>query len=245
MAMSGSGPQKLLGTRSKERDNFFTLCTLLIDGGTRVLRDVLDHYFSPFDLEKELNNPQVKSSLQAINQRNKKQWEIMYPPSAPCGKSKDFDIIILFKILTTLVFQGGDLKWNVLPAVDDQRPVADFVRIRYYRNQVFAHATEMKICDEEFDEAWNDISQALIRLETAIDPRKGEEWKEAISLYLESSQAECQRYAHQLHEWYCDDSEEGEVPRAPPRYVNRNEGMAYDELRHLQHLNHPKKWRGL
>ena len=54
--------------------------------------------------------------------------------------------------------------WDSLPAATDLSPEADIVRIKYYRNTVYGHASEASVDDATFSQYWKDIQDALVRL---------------------------------------------------------------------------------
>ena len=58
-------------------------------------------------------------------------------------------------------------------------PEADIVRIKYYRNIVYGHASKTSVDDSTFSQYWQDIQDALVRLggtcyQDAIDNLKTE-----------------------------------------------------------------------
>jgi len=54
--------------------------------------------------------------------------------------------------------------WDSLSAATDLSPEADIVDIKYYRNTVYGHASEVSVDDATFSQHWKDIQDALVRL---------------------------------------------------------------------------------
>ena len=71
------------------------------------------------------------------------------------------------------------LQAGTVPAATDLSPEADIVRIKYYRNTVYGHASEASVDDAIFSQYWEDIQDALVRLggtccQDAVDDLKTE-----------------------------------------------------------------------
>ena len=54
--------------------------------------------------------------------------------------------------------------WDTLPPAADTTLEANFVRIKCYRNVVYGHASEASVDDATFNQYWQDIQDALVRL---------------------------------------------------------------------------------
>ena len=54
--------------------------------------------------------------------------------------------------------------WGNLPLPGDTSPEANIARIKYYRNEVYAHASQASVNDATFNTLWQDISHALLSL---------------------------------------------------------------------------------
>ena len=88
---------------SVERTNGAKLSRLLIDGGTTVLRNVLDRYHPPANLAASLKaNYLTLDSLKTRRVLNKPQWDLLFPPGGATPDSKTFDITLLFLVLTNI-----------------------------------------------------------------------------------------------------------------------------------------------
>ena len=194
---------------SKGRDNFQRLARLLISGGTVLLREAFDIKCSPSNLSTTLQNPATKKLLKAAN-LTKPQRDCLYPSPGMYGKSTDFDITLLFRLLRTICgLAPPAMGWDALPASTDDSLEADLARIKYYRNSMYGHVTEnMEISDDEFSVRWREVSEALVRVAGQISPAKAKEWKNAIDTFLKDPLTEeDKRHEQELRQWYQNDTE--------------------------------------
>ena len=146
-----------------EKANFTRLSRLLVDKGTEALRNTLDGIHSPANLSAVLSAN--KTSLLKLKPRviNDSQWDLLYPPSGDPPDSKTFDVTlltILFRNICGLPKTG----WGKMPADSDRSMQANIVRIRLFRNEVYAHATSTRVHSPTFESLWKKISQALVDL---------------------------------------------------------------------------------
>ena len=194
---------------SKGRDNFQRLARLLISGGTVLLREAFDIKRPPSNLSTTLQNPATKKLLKAAK-LTKPQWDCLYPSPGMYGKSIDFDITLLFRLLRTICGLIPPVTgWDALPASTDDSLEADLARIKYYRNSMYGHVTEnMEISDDEFSVRWREVREALVRVAGQISPAKAKEWKNAIDTFLKDPLTEeDKRHEQELRQWYQNDTE--------------------------------------
>ena len=127
------------------------------------------------------------------------------------GKSNDFDITLIFKLLRTicnLTPPPGPRGWDDLPNGSDHTLVADLVRIKYYRNEIHGHRHSMEISDTEFVRLWEEISEALLRIAANISPAKRDEWKKCIDDLLGKPLTPDEEIRiKELETWYMQDLE--------------------------------------
>ena len=81
--------------------NFQRVTRLLISGGTTLLREVFDLIYPPSVLPTILQNPSTKTTLKTAG-LTKPQRDCLYPSPGVYGKSAEFDITLLFKLLRTI-----------------------------------------------------------------------------------------------------------------------------------------------
>ena len=194
---------------SKGRDNYQRLARLLISGGTVLLREAFDIKCPPSNLSTTLQNPATKRLLKAAR-LTKPQWDCLYPSPGMYGKSTDFDITLLFRLLRTICGLAPPVTgWDALPASTDDSLEADLARIKYYRNSIYGHVTEnMEISDDEFLVLWREISGALVGVAGQISPAKAKEWQNAIDTFLKDPLTEeDKRHEQELQRWYQNDTE--------------------------------------
>ena len=194
---------------SEGRDNFQRLARLLISGGTVLLREVFDIKCPPSNLPTTLQNAATKKLLKAAK-LTKPQMDCLNPSPGMFGKSTDFDITLLFRLLRTICGLVPPVTgWDALPASTDDSLEADLARIKYYRNSIYGHVNEnMEISDDEFSVLWREISEALVRVAGQISLAKAKEWKNAIDTFLKDPLTEeDKRHEQELQRWYQNDTE--------------------------------------
>ncbi|XP_068732878.1 NLR family CARD domain-containing protein 3-like isoform X2 [Montipora capricornis] len=188
-----SGPPPFAS--SKETTNYARLCRLLVDVGTQVLRDTFDTIHPPATLHKSLST--AHPTLQSLKKKrilNGTQWKSLYPTSPSSVSSASFDITLLMVLLRnicSLTPPASTGSWDNPPNAGDNSPEANVVRIKYYRNEIYAHASQASVDDVTFSQQWQDISNALLalgadatvisRLETeCMDPGVEEDYRKSL-----------------------------------------------------------------
>ena len=147
----------------QEKANFTRLSRLLVDKGTEALRNTFDGIHPPASLPAVLNAN--KTSLLRLKPRviNNSQWNVLYPPSGDPPDAKTFDVTLL-TVLFRNICGFSKTGWSVMPVDTDRSTQANIVRIKSYRNEVYAHATSTQVDNATFESLWQKISQALIEL---------------------------------------------------------------------------------
>ena len=199
-------PNEILRS-TKEKENFLRVTRLLITGGTTLLGETFDQLCPPSNLPTVLKNPATEKKLKAAK-LTKPQWDSLYPSPGVYGKSADFDVTLLFKLLRTICnLIPPATGWDALPKSTDHSLAADLVRIKYYRNSVYGHVSQnMEIVDDEFPQLWQDISEALLRIAGQISLAKKTAWQETINNFLRDPlTAENERNVQELLSWYIND----------------------------------------
>ena len=188
--------------------NFHRLTRLLMCGGVQLLRETLDSIHSPADLPVKLADPAVQAQLRGAR-LTQPERDCLYPSPGVYGKSSDFDITLIFKLFRTicsLTPPPGPKGWDVLPNSTDQSLVADLVRIKYYRNEIYGHRHTMEIPENKFVRLWKEISEPLVRIATNISPTKRDEWKKSIDdLCHNPLTPDEERCIEELETWYKQD----------------------------------------
>ena len=162
MAASSSPPS------DKEKTNHVRLSRLLTEYGRRVMQDVFDTIHPPANLHAVLNSPAIQTQLGRLRPRiiHQQQWDTLYPTSG-IVESKNFDITLLFVLLRNicgLAPPPSTGHWDKEPLPTDLSQVADLVRIKKCRNELYAHRVQMALTDDEFDDNWDHVEAALNRL---------------------------------------------------------------------------------
>lgn len=200
-------PKEVL--RSTEgKDNFQRLTRLLMGGGASLFREIFDVYCPPSQLPSILKMPATWTKLLKAK-LIKPQWDCLHPSSGVYGKSTDFDVTLLFRLLRSICgLTPPAMGWDALPVSTDHSLTADLVRIKYYRNSIYGHKKNMEISKEEFVRLWQEVSEALVRLAKSISPEKETQWTKAINDFLRAPLTEeDNRNVQELERWYTNDME--------------------------------------
>ena len=179
-------------------------------GGVNLLRKTFDSIHSPADLPLRLADPAIQVQLTGTR-LTQPERAFLYPSPGMYGKSNDFDITLIFKLLRTicnLTPPPGLRGWDDLPNGSDHTLVADLVRIKCYRNEIHGHRHSMEISDTEFVSLWEEISKALLRIAANISPAKRDEWKKCIDDLLGKPLTPDEELCiKELETWYMQDLE--------------------------------------
>lgn len=189
--------------------NFHRVTRLLISGGTTLLREIFDLIYPPSSLPTILKNPATEKQLRSAK-LSKPQWDCLYPSPGAYGRSTDFDVTLLFRLLRTICnLTPPVLGWDALPVPTDCSLPHDLARIKYYRNSIYGHVNQnMEITDGAFPLLWREISGALVRVAGHISRAKKMEWQKAIDKFLtDPLTAEDERNIQELLKWYENDTE--------------------------------------
>lgn len=126
-------------TTYSDREFLFRLQTLIIDGGTEVLRNIFDQRLQnqPLNvvLAREKTNINRLRGQKTITQT---QYDLLYPPCGHPPASSDFDISLISCLLRNLpsLKLNQNYKWNVLPKTTDISIEANLCRLKGFRNKV-------------------------------------------------------------------------------------------------------------
>ena len=153
---------------TKETTNYARLCRLLVDVSVHILRETFDKRRPTGDLNAVLSSPPVHAVLHSLRKKrilSPLQWGKLYPAIKSAVSSKNFDITLLMVLLRNICgLVRPATGWDTLPPATDTTLEADIVRIKCYRNTVYGHASEAFIDDPTFNQYWQDIQDALVRL---------------------------------------------------------------------------------
>lgn len=123
------------GPTPDNRQFLFRLLTLIIDGGTGVLRNILDQRLQNTPLHTFL--AREKTTIDRLR-LYKDQNVQLYPPGSQNPNSADFDIPLIIKLLKNIPSLGlrQNYSWNSQPQSIDHSIEADLCRLKRYRNEV-------------------------------------------------------------------------------------------------------------
>ncbi|CAB4044777.1 Hypothetical predicted protein [Paramuricea clavata] len=158
----------------------FKLMRLIIDGGTEVLRNIVQNIHSG-DLHAVLST-HYRALLTLFNKRKiitQPQWDKMHPPPPRIPNIQEFDITLLVILLRNICgLSPPSTGWNVMPCSTDNSCEANIVRIKFFRNNFFGHVPETGVSRLDFEAHWVEVSLALRSLgmnQVKIDRLKAEE----------------------------------------------------------------------
>ena len=166
---------------TQENTNYAHLCRPLVDVGCTVLRDTFDSIHPPANLHVVLSSPSVFSTLQSLRKKrvlNPLQWGKLFPAIASSVSSANFDVTLLMVLLRNICGLSPPVStgsWDELPPDSDNSTEANIVRIKWYRNDVYGHATKASLDDATFHALWQKISSGygaiISRMKTeSMDP---------------------------------------------------------------------------
>ena len=155
---------------TQDNTNFARLCRLLVDVGCTVLRDTFNSIHPPANLHGVLSSPSVFQTLQSLRKNrilNPLQWGNLFPAVASTVSSANFDITLLMVLLRNVCGLSPPVStgnWDKLPPDSDNSTEANIVRIKWYRNNVYGHATKASADNATFNALWQKISSAILAL---------------------------------------------------------------------------------
>ena len=169
---------------TEEKEMFFRLCNLIIDGGTRVMRIEFDRIHPPNSLHLVLQKEKHKL-LKLRGALTPAMRDILFPSSTAHVSSKNFDmslLSVLFRNICNLTPPTSSnpnipKSWDIYPVPSDTSLAADLVRLKLSRNLIIAHASETSISKQEFCKIWKEISNILSR-------RGGPTWQKHVDKLL-------------------------------------------------------------
>ena len=186
----------------KETTNYARLCRLLVDLGSKALRDTFDKVHPPSILHGRLLSHKLtlqplytgfigKKKVKKV--LNPTQWGKLYPVHSHVT-SASFDVTLLTVLLRNICgFSAPNQGWDNLPPSTDTSIADDIARVTYYRNTVYGHANQASVDDATFNAYWREIREALVRLggtscrgyidnleHDAIDPDMEEHYRELM-----------------------------------------------------------------
>ena len=151
---------------TKEATNYARLCRLLIGVGSQVLREKFNGIHDPANLHVILHS--CMPNLESLRSRgilSQAQLDSMNPAVHATVSSENFDISTLCVLLMNICnLPPPETGWRRLPAPTDYSLGADIIRMRHFRNSLYAHVTKASIDETSFNSSWSDIREVLVRL---------------------------------------------------------------------------------
>ncbi|KAL3854589.1 hypothetical protein ACJMK2_013853 [Sinanodonta woodiana] len=150
---AGSSADAMPSPPTSDTDRFMCIAYLLVDVGSRVLRQLLRHHTVTATSTLDQYLAKNKSTIQSLRRVfNQSQMDIMFPPNGDDTNLDDYDITLL-----SALFQ------NIVPTLSQQEK--DMIkRLREERNKLYGHAKSCQIGANDFQTYWNGISSTLTTL---------------------------------------------------------------------------------
>ncbi|XP_053379490.1 uncharacterized protein LOC123527554 [Mercenaria mercenaria] len=156
---------------SQDRVHLFRLQTLIIDGGTTVIRNIIHQKSSnvPFNVFLSHEKTAVKT-LVGRNIIKKAQYNLLYPQGGNPPSITDIDLTLATCLLRSLKSFGLNTRynWSATPRQNYTSLEADLCRLRNTRNEVAHIASTSGIDQTKFQVKWNEVEQVLLRLNTSV-----------------------------------------------------------------------------
>ncbi|XP_045163233.2 uncharacterized protein LOC123527673 [Mercenaria mercenaria] len=157
-------------TPTEEKTDCFRLLSLVMDGGTLVLRYRFDKAIPPNDLHNKLNDVNIRGKLNNLFTKKilkQAQWNVLYPTIGLPSSTK-FDISLLSCLLRYICgLDESANAWNCVPPSFDHSVEADVTRLRLRRNEI-SHMESVSLTKQDFQTKWNEIEQVILRLGAGI-----------------------------------------------------------------------------
>ena len=170
----------------QEKAYFTRLCRLL-DKGTEALRNIFDAIHSPANQTAVLHANKILFLKLKPRIITNNQWDLLFPPSGNPPDSKTFDVR-LFMVLFRNICGFRATEWNTMPPDTDRSMEANIVRIKFFRDEVYAHVDSTQVDNTTFENLWQKMSQALIELkipQEEIDDLKTSPMSPEEGIYVE------------------------------------------------------------
>ena len=214
----------------QEKANFTRLTRLLIDKGTEALKNEFDAIHPPVNLQAVLAGK--RAFLLYLNKKRRvishPQWDLLFPPSGSPPDSKTFDVTlltVLFRNICGLPKTG----WDAMPPDTDRLMQANIVRLKFLRNEIYAHVSSTQVDDATFKYLWQTISQVLVELKI---PQNDIDYLETSPLGPEEVEIR-KEYLDILKEWKSQEERLEEIEQNVKRLRTDTEKHG-DEIKGLQ-----------
>ncbi|XP_060603870.1 uncharacterized protein LOC132756749 [Ruditapes philippinarum] len=138
MATASKG-QATSSMTQQNRCRLLRLQMLIIDGGLRILRNILDTKLKNVSLSAFLQ--QERSTINKLRTRGiitQVQYDLLFPSLGIGPTTTDLDITLIICLLRNIKSFGLNkhFQWNSIPAQGDASLEADISRLKIYRNEV-------------------------------------------------------------------------------------------------------------
>ncbi|KAL3854314.1 hypothetical protein ACJMK2_013588 [Sinanodonta woodiana] len=150
---AGSSAGAMPSAATSDTDRFICIAHLLVDVGSRVLRQLLRHHTVTSTCTLDQYLAKHRNTINSLKRFfNQSQMDIMFPPNGVATYLENYDITLL-----SAIFQ------NIVPTLSQQEK--DMIKIlREERNKLYGHANSCQISASDFQTYCKDISSTLTGL---------------------------------------------------------------------------------
>ncbi|KAL3854459.1 hypothetical protein ACJMK2_013727 [Sinanodonta woodiana] len=150
---AGSSAAAMPSAPTSDIDRFMCIAHLLVDVGSRVLRQLLRHHTVKSTCTLDQYLAKHRNTINSLKRFfNQFQMDIMFPPNGVATDLDNYDITLL-----SAIFQ------NIVPTLSQQEK--DMIkRLREERNKLYGHANSCQISANDFQTYCKDISSTLTGL---------------------------------------------------------------------------------
>lgn len=159
-------------TGRTETVNFCTIACLLLDVCNDAIRDLLRFKISD---NEQIFTKTLETNRRAIEKRLcDAQKNILFPPNNGLVSFESLDFSLMYCVLRNVcpdkIEQNSKNRqmWGKNPVPGDKSLLAAIETIRGCRNELFAHATNAKIKDSEFNDIWTKLEVALDTIDQTL-----------------------------------------------------------------------------
>ena len=185
---------------SCKKTNGAKLSRLIVDGGRSAVQNVFEAIHPPNTLQVIFNThyTTLQRLLKKRKVLNDKQWDHLFPPGGALPDLSSFDITLLFVLLRNICgLHPPATGWDKKPSATDKSREANLARIKWFRNEVYAHVTTTGIEAPLFTQYWVELSDTLVQL--GLDQSEIDR--------LKSAPLDEDQYIGLLSKWKCEDDD--------------------------------------
>ena len=152
-----------------ERNNFATLCHMIVSVAPLALRNVFNGIHPPLHLVADLQKPQTQVTLRRLRQLgviDDAQWKVIFPKRKAAVNADKFDVVLLNILLKHMCSLSAPYPngWTGVPIHSDKSITADMTRLNWFRTLLASKVSEPHVTNKEFQAYQQQLTSTLDRL---------------------------------------------------------------------------------